>query len=594
MATVDELLAGEMTEVEQALTIDWESRTINIPKTITNIGVESDDGVNELYFRVPQYYDGTDLSEFSPRINYLNANKEGDVYRPIDVRIKDEWIEFTWVVGRHTTMYKGNVMFNVCMVVISNEGVVIQEVNTTPATLPALEGLETSEAVVDEHIDALTTVALDAINRALDTDLKGEPGYTPVKGTDYYTEQERNEFADSIVRDHNGAFANALKGTASGTVIRIDDVSPIDHTVKARVGGKNLVPLSYKTAHPGVVRNEDGSIQFTSDGVLTEYYEMRIINIGDKSLYLEPGKYSFKLIGAPIGAHFVIGGGCATYTESPSGTLTVEQAGYINYIIVRFAPGYEYDCTVYPMFVKGDIIPTEYEPYIDPASVTLKAYGKNLINVEDATLRDCEGYYYEISTGFEPVLGGKYVLSLDLTCDVMPTSVAVGCGVNNFKAELTPFCAKDYYASGHVEVPFTWNITEENIRKGETKLAIRVPRYNESKVFNATVRNFQLEIGDTATSYEPFRGIEYTPAADGTVDIVSVSPTMTLMTDTPGVTIEAEYSKDINCLHAANVEKEVEALKAKIEGMTNGLIVKDRTTGKTHTVYISDGKLMME
>lgn len=42
-------------------------------------------------------------------------------------------------------------------------------------------------------------------------------------------------------------------------------------------------------------------------------------------------------------------------------------------------------------------------------------------------------------------------------------------------------------------------------------------------------------------------GNTYTPNADGTVDgVVSVSPTMTLLTDTAGVTIEVEYNQDSN------------------------------------------------
>lgn len=569
MATADELLAGSMTEVEQILTINWESRTIDIPRTITNLGVEHDDDTKHLKFKAPRYYHGTDLSEFRVAVGYWNADEEPDVHYPKDIVVDDSTLTFTWVVGPHAYVKQGNVEFLVYMLTTNADGATEQRVGTTSHFLPVLKGGDPGQTVGEYHYDAITSAVLAGLQMAQDTDLKGEPGYTPVKGKDYFTEDERNDFAELIVRDHNGAFANALKGTASGSVIRVDDVSPIEHTVKVRVAGKNLVPLTYKTAHPDVTRNEDGSVQFTSDGVLDAYHEMRIINIGDNTLYLESGTYAFNLIGAPIGAHFIIGGGCASYTERPSGTLTVEQAGYIDYIIVRFAKGYEYDCTVYPMFVKGDVIPTEYEPYIDPTSVTVTACGKNLIDVGDVSLTDYTGYYYEISTDFEPVAGEQYVLSLDLTCDAMPTSVAIGCGVNAFESELTPFCAKDFDASGHVEVPFTWNITEENIQKGETKLAIRVPRYIESTTFSATIRNFQIEVGETATKYEPYTETAYTPAADGTVDIVSISPTMTLYTDTPGVIIEAEYSKDINCLHAAEVETRLQKVEDTLASLVD-------------------------
>ncbi len=58
----------------------------------------------------------------------------------------------------------------------------------------------------------------------------------------------------------------------------------------------------------------------------------------------------------------------------------------------------------------------------------------------------------------------------------------------------------------------------------------------------------QLELGTTATEYEPYKETEtYTPNADGTVDgITSISPTMTLLTDTEGAVIHCEYNKDTN------------------------------------------------
>ena len=47
------------------LKIDKNLRTIRIPDEVTVLGVESDDGVNHIRFRMPQMYDGYDLSTFS-------------------------------------------------------------------------------------------------------------------------------------------------------------------------------------------------------------------------------------------------------------------------------------------------------------------------------------------------------------------------------------------------------------------------------------------------------------------------------------------------------------------------------------------------
>lgn len=63
----------------------------------------------------------------------------------------------------------------------------------------------------------------------------------------------------------------------------------------------------------------------------------------------------------------------------------------------------------------------------------------------------------------------------------------------------------------------------------------------------------QLEIGATATEYEPYiTPTEYIPTADGTVNgVTSLYPNTTLTTDTEGVIINCNYNRDINKAFAA-------------------------------------------
>lgn len=153
MATAEELLASAEA-CDDILTVDLDTQTIIIPKNVTILGVESDDSVRYLHFRVPRHFCKTDLSEFEIRINYENAKSQGDQYEVKDAVVEDDWIKFDWCVGRYAVTYKGNVEFNVCMRDVTN-GVVNREFNTTPATLPVLRGLETGEAIIEEHVDIL-------------------------------------------------------------------------------------------------------------------------------------------------------------------------------------------------------------------------------------------------------------------------------------------------------------------------------------------------------------------------------------------------------------------------------------------------------
>ena len=73
----------------------------------------------------------------------------------------------------------------------------------------------------------------------------------------------------------------------------------------------------------------------------------------------------------------------------------------------------------------------------------------------------------------------------------------------------------------------------------------------------------QLEIGATATEYEPYiTPTEYIPTADGTVNgVTSLYPNTTLTTDTEGVIINCKYNRDINKAFAA-LEAALAALTA--------------------------------
>lgn len=153
MATAEELLASAEA-CDDILTVDLDNRIIIIPKGVTNIGVESDDSVFYLHFRVPRHFCKTDLSEFDIRINYENAKGKGDLYEVKDAIVTDDLITFDWLVGRYAVTHKGNVKFNVCMRDVT-DGVVNREFNTTPAVLPVLKGLETGEAIIEEHVDIL-------------------------------------------------------------------------------------------------------------------------------------------------------------------------------------------------------------------------------------------------------------------------------------------------------------------------------------------------------------------------------------------------------------------------------------------------------
>lgn len=147
--TAEELLAQMESEImplsvesPDKCVIDPESREIVIPETYQILGVESDEKVERIEFECPKIVgDNIDLSKLQIRINYQNANRDKDQYIVEDVETNGDNIEFSWLLSRKVTMYRGTVNFVVCAVKVSGE-TIQNEWNTTLATSQVLEGLE--------------------------------------------------------------------------------------------------------------------------------------------------------------------------------------------------------------------------------------------------------------------------------------------------------------------------------------------------------------------------------------------------------------------------------------------------------------------
>ena len=88
---------------------------------------------------------------------------------------------------------------------------------------------------------------------------------------------------------------------------------------------------------------------------------------------------------------------------------------------------------------------------------------------------------------------------------------------------------------------------------------INIPK---GKTLNNLLIKPQLEIGTTATEYEPYiTPTEYTPTADGTVNgVTSLYPNTILITDTDGVIIDCEYlTKNYKSVLDNRILKQVQA-----------------------------------
>ncbi len=203
----------------------------------------------------------------------------------------------------------------------------------------------------------------------------------------------------------------------------------------------------------------------------------------------------------------------------------------------------------------ADVSPFEHEvkvkvsgDNVDPTTVTLTRCGKNMINPQ-------------------PILDKGGVLQEDGSIYMANAQAPSGIVVykaNGSTNQVTlsysyKFASTELYTGTRFEAFYTEGSSEsigapkqtEYTKVSWTSDPNRTLDYiiiSYGTAANSTWwKDVQLELGTEATPYEPFKGATYTPNSDGTVEgVKSLSPNMTLFTDTANAIIECEYNRDSN------------------------------------------------
>lgn len=163
MPSVDELLnvaeviATSLTETNDIIEIDADTRTMMIPETERVFGVMSDEKGERKYFRCKRFVgNGIDLSKLSLRVIFQNASgldTGKDKYIVTDLATDGEdYITFSWELSRKVTAYKGIISFIVCAIKTNTDGTITNEWNTTIANGLVLEGLEANGTQEQEQV----------------------------------------------------------------------------------------------------------------------------------------------------------------------------------------------------------------------------------------------------------------------------------------------------------------------------------------------------------------------------------------------------------------------------------------------------------
>ena len=205
-------------------------------------------------------------------------------------------------------------------------------------------------------------------------------------------------------------------------------------------------------------------------------------------------------------------------------------------------------------------VATEYEPYQVVSANNIQVYGKNLIdfskmgnglNIGDARINE-DGE--TVTSAFTD----KYysAITLEYLNDVF---------LNN-KGKTFTYSVKESYSDASLAVVIYGNRTSGATYQGVsaengatslvftvaddftsvTRLELRFNRAGKPFTTNRTFSEFQLEVGATATDYETYKEpVIYYANEDGFVSgVLSIFPTVALITNNPYVTIDCAYNRN--------------------------------------------------
>ena len=231
-----------------------------------------------------------------------------------------------------------------------------------------------------------------------------------------------------------------------------------------------------------------------------------------------------------------------------------------------------------------DCSPVEHEMSVkvDVPNAKVTRYGKNLVDMNDwvkqgaATI--AEDGSYKISTiamnnkygadsgsGIYVPVNGNIPIVIRGTVKTASPNATTNCFIVYIK-----------YTDG-TNTRIDWNgVLVDGIAKWQTRSnksdpSKTIERVTYAWTSNAAyVKDFQIEVGQTATEYEPYvEPITYTADENGDVKgVMSVYPSTTLIAE-DGTTVTAEYNKDTNKVIAAQ-EATISELKAALTALLEG------------------------
>ena len=222
MPTIDELLNAS-NEVATC-TVNPDTREIIVPEKYKILGVFSDEKVTKIPFTCPKVVgNNVDLTEYNLYINYQNAIGRHNAYLVDDVAVSGDNITFSWLLSRDVTLSSGVVKYSICAKKLNGDSI-SNEWNTTIANGVVIQGLEATQAIIEENPDIIEAILSKAHTHAnksvLDkfAETNGKPTY------------DGKDLGGGASTSEGVSYTNAQLPNAANVKTALDELVPKSHS----------------------------------------------------------------------------------------------------------------------------------------------------------------------------------------------------------------------------------------------------------------------------------------------------------------------------------------------------------------------------
>lgn len=222
MPTLDELLNASNEVV--TCTVNPDTREIIVPEKYKILGVFSDEKVTKIPFTCPKVVgNNVDLTEYKLYINYQNAIGGHNAYLVDDVEVSGDNITFSWLLSRDVTLSSGVVKYSLCAKKLNGD-LISNEWNTTIANGIVIQGLEVTQAIIEENSDIIEAILSKAHTHAnksvLDkfAETNGKPTY------------DGKTLGGGASTSEGVSYTNAQLPNAANVKTALDELVPKSHS----------------------------------------------------------------------------------------------------------------------------------------------------------------------------------------------------------------------------------------------------------------------------------------------------------------------------------------------------------------------------